>query len=68
MFLAVGLASVRERALPAWLGWLSLALAVVALIPPIGWAVVIWGFPLWILIVAALLWRGTAERAAAEPA
>jgi MFS family permease len=63
-FLAVGLAATQARALPAWLGWLSLVLAILALIPPIGWAVVVWGFPLWILIVSVLLWR----RPAPEPA
>jgi hypothetical protein len=58
-FLAVGLASVRARALPVWLGWISLILAVVALIPPIGWAVVIFGLPLWLLLVSALFWRNS---------
>jgi hypothetical protein len=56
-FLAVGLAAVRARALPAWLGWISLLLAVVAIIPPIGWAVVVFGFPIWVLLTSALLWR-----------
>ncbi len=56
-FLAVGLAAVRARVLPAWVGWISLVLAVVALIPPIGWAVVVFAFPLWLLLVSALLWR-----------
>ena len=55
-FFAVGLASVRARALPAWLGWISLALAVIALIPPIGWAVVVFALPIWVLLVSALLW------------
>ena len=64
-FLMVALAALTARALPAWLGWLSLALAVVALIPPIGWAVVVWGFPLWILIVAVLMWRDSTAREAA---
>lgn len=59
-FLAVGLAAIQARALPAWLGWISLVFAVLALIPPIGWAVVVWGFPLWILIVSVLFWRRTA--------
>lgn len=63
---AVGLAAVRARALPAWLGWISLVLAVVALIPPIGWAVVVFAFPLWLLVVSALLWR-EAEPAPAQP-
>jgi hypothetical protein len=55
-FLAVGLAAIRGRALPLWLGWISLALAVLALILPIGWAVVIFAFPLWLLVASALLW------------
>jgi hypothetical protein len=57
LFLTAALAALQARALPAWVGWLSLVLAVVALIPPIGWAVVVWGFPVWILIVSALMWR-----------
>jgi hypothetical protein len=65
-FFAVGLAAVRARALPAWLGWISLVLAVVAVIPPIGWAVVVFAFPLWLLLVSALLWRGT-EPTSAQP-
>jgi hypothetical protein len=66
MFFFVGLAAVRARALPVWFGWFSLLLAVVALIPPIGWAVVIWGFPLWVLIAAVVLWRGPAASTAGE--
>lgn len=58
-FFAVGLASLRARALPAWFGGISLLLALVALVPPIGWAVVVFGFPLWLLAASALLWRGT---------
>jgi hypothetical protein len=30
----------------------------VAIVPPIGWAVVVFAFPLWVLVVSALLWRG----------
>jgi hypothetical protein len=55
-FSAFGLASIRGRAFPIWLGWISLALALVALILPIGWAVVVFGLPIWILLVSALLW------------
>ena len=62
LFLAAGLAALKARAFPAWVGWLSLVLAVIALIPPIGWAVVIWGFPLWIFIMSAIMWR-TPKRA-----
>lgn len=55
-FLAVGLASIRGGGLPAWVGWISIVLAIVALIPPIGWAVVVFGLPLWLLLVSVLLW------------
>ena len=55
-YLTVGLASLRTRVLPVWLGAASLILAVVALIPPIGWAALVFGLPLWILVVSALLW------------
>jgi hypothetical protein len=58
-FLAVGLAALRARAFPAWLGGISAILAIVALIPPIGWAVVVFAFPLWVLLVSGLLWRGS---------
>ena len=65
-FLTVGLASVRGRALPVWVGWISLLLALVAVIPPIGWAVVVFAFPAWVLLVSGLLWgRGRPARAAA---
>jgi hypothetical protein len=56
-YFTVGLVSLRTRVLPAWLGGASLILAVVALIPPIGWATLVFGLPLWILVVSALLWR-----------
>lgn len=53
---AVGLLALRARALPAWLGWISLVLALWLLIPPIGWAGLIVGLPLWTLIVSVLLY------------
>ena len=57
--LAVGLATVATRVLPVWLGWVTLVLGVVALVPPVGWAVVVFAFPLWLLLVSALLWRSS---------
>jgi hypothetical protein len=66
LFLAAGLAALLTRALPAWVGWLSFVLAVIALIPPIGWAAVIWGFPLWIFIMSAIMWRTTARAKASQ--
>lgn len=61
---AAGIAALRTRVLPAWLGWISLVLGVLTLIPPIGWAGLIFGLPIWIVLVSVLL--GT-RRAPAEP-
>jgi hypothetical protein len=35
-----------------WLAWASLVLAIAAFFPWIGWAVFIWGLPLWILVAS----------------
>ena len=57
MFAAVGLIILRTRVLGAWLGWVSLAIALLLAIIPIGWAGVVFAFPLWTLIVSVLLFR-----------
>jgi hypothetical protein len=51
-FLAVWIAGLRTRAIPVWLAWASLVLAIAAFFPWIGWAVFIWGLPLWILVAS----------------
>jgi hypothetical protein len=55
---------VRTRALPVWLGRISLVVGVWLLIPPIGWAALISAFPLWVVVVSLFLYR----EAAAGPA
>jgi hypothetical protein len=66
MFAAVGLIILRTRVFGAWLGWVSLAIALLLAIVPIGWAGVVWAFPLWTLVVSVLLFRrGSAPPAAA---
>ena len=57
LLVATGLVAVRTRILPAWLAWASFAVAVWLLILPIGWAGLLVGFPLWVLLVSVLLWR-----------
>jgi hypothetical protein len=56
MFAAVGLLILRTRVLPIWLGWVSLAVAVLLAIIPIGWAGVVWAFPLWTIVMSVLLY------------
>lgn len=65
-----GVAALSVRggaAIPAWLGWVSLFLALIGLIPPISWVL----SPLiaiWSIVVAALLLRRPAPATAAAPA
>jgi hypothetical protein len=54
---ATGIAILLTRFLPKWLAWVSFVFAVVLLIPPIAWAVLIFCLPLWIVVVSLLLWR-----------
>jgi hypothetical protein len=58
---AVGLAILRGRMLPTWLGWLSLVLAVALLIPYVNWAAVIFAAPLWVLLMTWFMWRAEAS-------
>ena len=55
LLFAAGLLAVRRRALPVWLGWASLVIALWLLIPPIGWAGLLIGVPLWTLVTSVLL-------------
>ena len=66
-FLAAGLAILRSRFLPAWLGWVTMALGIVAVIAPIGWIALVFGIPLWTLAVAALMWIRRRDRDDAAP-
>jgi len=64
--LLAGTALVARRTqavLPRWLTWVTLLIALVLLIGPIGWAALIFAFPLWVLVVTYLLWRAQTEPA-----
>lgn len=54
---ATALVALRYGAFPKWLAWVSLLIALVLLIAPIGWAALIFAFPLWVLVVSVLMWR-----------
>lgn len=55
-FFASAILTLRHAALPKWLGWFSLLIGIVLLIGPIGWAALIFAFPIWVLIVSVLLY------------
>jgi hypothetical protein len=67
MLAIVGLLFIRTRVLQAWVGWASLVLALVMLIPPIGWAGLLLGFPLWTVLVSVLLWMRPAAELSPPP-
>lgn len=54
---AAGLAILRSDTFPAWLGWVSIALAVILIVTPIGWVALYLGIPLWTLVTAVVLYR-----------
>jgi hypothetical protein len=53
--LALGLVSLRGQPFPRWFGTVSIVYALCLVIPPIGAAVLLWGFPLWLIVVSVLL-------------
>jgi hypothetical protein len=68
MVVATGLVILRYGALPRWLAWAGFVLALWLLIPPIGWAGLIFGVPLWTIAAALFLWmRPVGEPSAAPP-
>ena len=68
LLVATGLAILRYGALPRWVAWISFLFALWLLIPPIGWAGLLVGVPLWTIIVALLLWMRSGDESAAARA
>jgi hypothetical protein len=68
MFLAIGLSILRTRVLGAWLGWVSLATALLLAIVPIGWAGVVFVFPLWTIVTSVVLFLRGAQAVVPPPA
>jgi hypothetical protein len=65
---ATGAHALTTGSLPRWLAWVSLVSALGLIVLPIGWAVLLFVFPIWVLVVSYLLWRGTRATAAAGAA
>jgi hypothetical protein len=68
LLVATGLAILRFGALPRWVAWISFLFALWLLIPPIGWAGLLVGVPLWTIIVAVLLVMRSGDESAAARA
>ena len=62
---ALSILALRRLVLPRWLGWFGLVVTVLLLIPPIGWAALLFLVPVWLVAASLILWRRSA--AAGEP-
>ena len=62
MLVATAVIALRTGVLPKWLAWVTLVIALVLFIGPIGWAALIFAFPIWVLVVTFLFWREPAVR------
>ena len=60
---AAGLAIVRGRSLPKWLGWTAIVIGLIALTPGFIFALVL--FALWAATVGVLIWRRSPSAVAA---
>ena len=54
---AVAILALRRIVLTRWLGWFGLVVTVLLLIPPIGWAALLFLLPIWLVAVSVVLWR-----------
>jgi len=61
---SVGVLAYRTAVLPRWWAILGALVGVVALVGPIGWAALIFGFPVWLLVTP---WLGSGRRNVAKP-
>jgi len=64
-FLATGAAILRGRLLPAWLGWVSLVLGVVAASLILAFIAFV-ATGLWVIVVAVMLWTRAAHESAEQ--
>jgi hypothetical protein len=57
LLLATAVATLRHGALPVWHAWISIALAIAMLVPPVGYIAMI-VFIFWVLVTSILLYVG----------
>jgi hypothetical protein len=59
MLVAFALLSMRTNIFPVWFAWITLGVALVLLVAPIGWAALVFAFPIWVLVLSFMLWART---------
>jgi hypothetical protein len=57
LLVASAVIALRYGGLPTWLAWIQLLIALVLLSGVLGWAALLFAFPVWVLVVSYLLWR-----------
>ena len=67
LLVATALSVIRFAALPRWLAWVSLAVALVMAIPPVAFFGLVLGLPLWTVLTSVLVYRSEGEPAVAGP-
>jgi hypothetical protein len=55
MAIATGIAAVKNQYLPTWLGWFSLVLGIIAVLP-VGDFIALPAIGVWVLLVAGVMW------------
>ena len=58
---ALSILALRRLVFPRWLGWFGLVVTILLLIPPIGWAALLFLLPIWLIIASVVLWRRPAS-------
>ncbi len=54
---ALSILALRRVVLPRWLGWFGVVVTVLLLIPPIGWAALLFLLPVWLIAASVIVWR-----------
>jgi hypothetical protein len=57
LMLGSGIVALRARIFPKVWAWFSFLLALLLVIPPIGWAVLLLGLPIWVIVTTVFLQR-----------
>jgi hypothetical protein len=56
LLVAFAILALRTGSFPAWFAWISVGIAIVLLVAPIGWAALVFAFPIWVLVLSFMLW------------
>ena len=54
---ALSIVALRRYAFSRWFGWFGIVIALVLLIPPLGWLALLFLLPLWLIALSVMLWR-----------